>query len=119
MYFCVFWLKTSRTTSDILLIASPNVTSFYTELDPKWREDIKFEKYMKFEVFKAMMENMSAGKVIISVVENFLVDAFQVTALTKKEEIKKEIDEVIKVYLGVVQEAADRLPQTKFDWWNQ
>ena len=95
-----------------LLIGSSNVSRFYPDLDPKWKEDIKFEKCTKIEVLKAILSETEAEKVIITVVENFLSDA--IGDLREKPEIEKAIDASMKEYLSIVQEAADRIPNTKF-----
>ena len=70
-----------------MLIGSSNVSRFYPDLDPKWKEDIKFEKCTKIEVLAAILNETNAEKVIVSVVENFLSDA--VGDLKVKEDIEK------------------------------
>ena len=94
------------------MIGSSNVSRFYPDLDPKWKEDIKFEKCTKIEVLAAILNETNAEKVIVSVVENFLSDA--VGDLKVKEDIEKAIDVAMKDYLAIIQVAADRIPNTKF-----
>ena len=97
-----------------LLIGSSNVTRFYPDLDSRWKEDIRLEKCTKIETLAAILDETTAEKVIISVIENFVSDA--VGSLEKKEkvDIEKAIDATMKEYLSIVQKAADRIPNTKF-----
>ena len=92
---------------DTLIIGSSNVSRFYPDVDPKWREDMKFVKCTKIEVFKAILDDTNAEKIIISVVENFLADAVEVLLVKGKEEVEKAIDVTMKEYLEIVQVAAD------------
>ena len=99
---------------DTLIIGSSNVSRFYPDVDPKWREDMKFVKCTKIEVFKAILDDTNAEKIIISVVENFLADAVEVLLVKGKEEVEKAIDVAMKEYLEIVQVAADKRPNVKF-----
>ena len=81
---------------DTLIIGSSNVSRFYPDVDPKWREDMKFEKCTKIEVFRAILDDTNAEKIIISVVENFLADAVEDLLVKGKEEVEKAIDVAMK-----------------------
>ena len=97
-----------------LLIGSSNVSRFYSDLDPKWREDMKFVKCTKIEVLRAILDDTKFERIIISVVENFLAEAVENLLIKEKEEVEKAIDVTMKDYLDAVVVAADKWPNTKF-----
>ena len=107
-------IQTTKMTANTLLVGSSNVSRFYTDLDPKWTEDMKFAKCTKIEVLKAILEDMDVEKVIISVVENFLADAVEKLLVKGKEEVERAIDATMKEYLGVIEAEADKRPNIKF-----
>jgi hypothetical protein len=95
-----------------LLIGSSNVSRFYRAKDHSRYREYKVVKCTQASGFKAYMESMEKDKtsVLISVIENFLIDA--VGADVEKPE--EAINECIDDFLKIVKETAIKLPNTKF-----
>jgi hypothetical protein len=95
-----------------LLIGSSNVNRFYQSTDYPDVRPYKMIKCTQMSGFKAYMENLDAGSkmVLISVVENFVVDAVGADVV----EPEVTIDRCIKDYLTVIVNAAVKQPKVKF-----
>jgi hypothetical protein len=95
-----------------LFIGSSNVSRFYRAKDHSRFREYKVVKCTQVSGFKAYMESMDKDKssVLISVIENFLIDA--VGADVEKPEAA--INECIDDFLKIVKETAIKLPNTKF-----
>jgi hypothetical protein len=75
--------------------------------------EYKLLRCTQLKVFKATMTSLMVENkaVLLSVVENFIADAFGPNTLSLEKEIKECIDD----YINVVMETALRLPETKFE----
>ena len=96
------------------LIGSSNVNRFYKKENYPGFKECKMIKCCREEVFKVRMEDLVAEdkEVIVSVIENFIADA---VGETKDENIISiKIDETIDRFLKTIEEAAKKLPGTKF-----
>jgi len=95
-----------------ILIGSSNVSRFYRAKDHSNFREYKVVKCTQASGFKAYMSTLSKDKtaVLVSVIENFLVDAVGAD-VTKPEE---SINECITDFLKIVTDTATRLPGTKF-----
>ena len=95
-----------------LFIGSSNVSRFYRAKDHSRYREYKVVKCTQASGFRAYMESMDKDKssVLISVIENFLVDP--VGADVEKPEAS--INECINNFLKIVKETAIKLPNTKF-----
>lgn len=94
-----------------LLIGSSNVYKHYYSKDYGQIRDYKVTRCTQMESFEAHMTNMAAGNkfVVISVIENFMVDA--ITNITEPD---AEFVHCVRSYLKLIGDAATRLPETKF-----
>jgi hypothetical protein len=95
-----------------LLIGSSNVNRHYRAADFPDNRQYKMLKCTTIEGYTAYMEGMVADNknVLISVIENFVVDA--VGGDSTRPEVA--IDECIKGFLATTLEAAVKFPKTKF-----
>ena len=95
-----------------LLIGSSNLNRHYRPADfPKVRK-YEMVKCTQMEGFRVFMENIDNTRksVLISVFENFVVDAVG-TDITGPEAL---IDECVKDFLSTILSSATRLPGTRF-----
>jgi len=91
-----------------ILMASSNVYRFY---NGKGKSSYKIVKCTQAETFEAHMTHLGAedNLVLISVVENFIADA-----VSNQDEPDAEIVFCLKSFLKIVEDAAVRLPGSKF-----
>jgi hypothetical protein len=94
-----------------ILLGSSNIYRLYDAGDRKAIGDFKMIKCTRAETFEAHMSHLGpdCAFVLASVVENFICDA-----VTNQAEPDAEIVHCLKSFLAVVEEAAKRLPETKF-----
>ena len=93
-----------------LLIGSSNIARFY-----KADSFTKFRPYTlsrctEYNSFKAIMDESTDKNFVISVVENFVCNRVK----SEKDDALKIIEEVTTDFLGVIQETATRLPDSRF-----
>jgi hypothetical protein len=95
-----------------LLIGSSNVNRHYKWSDFPDARQYKMVKCTQMPGFKAYMENLNASSqtVLISVIENFVVDAVGAD-ITEPE---GAIEKCIKDFLEIVLKSANKLPNAKF-----
>ena len=95
-----------------LLIGSSNVNRHYKNVDFPSGRKYKVVKCTQIEGFATYMETLpsSTEAVLISVVENFVVDAVGADVT----EPNNSIDSCIKTFLSIIQKSAAKLPATKF-----
>jgi len=93
-----------------LLIGSSNVYRYYTKTDFPDSRQYKMVKCTQMKGFTAYMENLVADNVLVSVFENFVVDAVGADVVGPES----VIDACVKDFLGVILSAAVKHPQTKF-----
>jgi len=94
-----------------LLIGSSNVYRLYNSKDYGQAREYRMIKCTQAESFEAHMLNMAASSkfVVVSVIENFLVDS-----VTNEEEPDAEIVHCVRSFLKIVEESSSRLPGTRF-----
>jgi hypothetical protein len=94
-----------------LLIGSSNIYRLYNSKDYGHARDYRMIKCTQTESFEAHMLNMAASSkfVVVSVIENFLVDA-----VTIEDEPDAEIVHCVRSFLKIVEESSSWLPGTKF-----
>ena len=95
-----------------LLIGSSNLNRHYRSTDfPNFRK-YEMVKCTQLEGFKVFMENIDTSRksVLISVFENFVVDAVGAD-ITSPESL---IDDCVKDFLSTILSSATRLPGTRF-----
>jgi hypothetical protein len=97
--------------SENLLIGSSNVYRLFNTKDHGQIRNYKMIKCTQSESFDAHMSNMASGCkfVIVSVIENFLVDS-----VTNDQEPDAEIVHCVRSFLKMVADTVTRLPGTKF-----
>jgi len=95
-----------------ILIGSSNVNRHYRSSDYPGFRKYEMVKCTQATGFKAYMDSIDNSKkaVLISVVENFVIDAVGADVISPEA----LIDECIKEYLSTILKAAVRLPDTKF-----
>ncbi len=95
-----------------ILIGSSNVSRFYRARDHSNFREYKVVKCTQASGFKAYMSTLQKDKtaVLVSVIENFLVDAVGADVARPEE----SISECITEFLKIVTDTATRLPGTKF-----
>ena len=95
-----------------LLIGSSNVNRFYKSSDFPHLRQYKMVKCTQMPGFNAYMEslNSTSETVLISVVENFVVDAVGADVVEPNE----AIDKCIKEFLTIILKAAIKQPKVKF-----
>ena len=108
------------TRNERVLIGSSNVFRFYRP--ESFADYPKYEmlKCTRSHTFKVQMKSLDKANklVVISVIENFLVDAAKKGESIDPENFASKFDEIIsseiKDFADTVKEAATRLPETKF-----
>ena len=97
-----------------VVIGSSNVYRYLEHLDDQLQDIVIMRKCTKIETFKALMSGLKVSdkRVIITVIENFLADA--VRGLKTPEEINIKCKEVLRDFSECVEEAAKRLPLSRF-----
>jgi len=95
-----------------ILIGSSNVNRHYRSADYASFRKYEMVKCTQATGFKAFMDTIDISKksILISVVENFVIDAVGADVVSPEA----LIDECIKEYLSTILKAALRLPGTKF-----
>ena len=96
------------------LIGSSNVYRVYEHDSFKDYPEYEMVKCTKKEVFKTALDNLKEGKgeIIISVLENFLCD--EVKGITDPSAMNDALEKIIKEYLALVKDAAEKRPDVKF-----
>jgi hypothetical protein len=94
-----------------LLIGSSNVYRLFSNKDNGQTREYRMIKCTQAETFEAHMSNMHAESkfVVISVIENFLVDS-----VTNEIEPDAEMVHCVRSFLKIVEDTTSRLPGTKF-----
>ena len=95
-----------------LLIGSSNINRHYKSLDFQNVRQYKMVKCTQMAGFTAYMDNLSSTSesVLISVIENFVVDAVGADIV----EPEGSVDRCIKDFLAIVLKSATKQPNTKF-----
>ena len=72
-------------------------------------------KCCRLEVFKARMDSLESldREIVISVVENLICDAVK-GATDNDDHFNKNLEQVIKEYLGIIKNSAIKHPETRF-----
>ena len=96
------------------LIGSSNVQKFFKK-ENFANSDIAMIKCTKYEMFKLKMAELdsSTGLTIISVIENFICDFFN-PGPQDEAQFEKDFDLFMGDFAMTLDEAAKRLPETKF-----
>ena len=98
-----------------ILIGSSNICRFYKPEAFKDYKRYTTVRCTRFEPFKARMACIEAKEkeIVISVIENFVCDA--VGSDPENEDIlNNSIEKILKDFVEVIRESADKLPETKF-----
>ena len=98
-----------------MLIGSSNVARFYNHASYKEYNQYQMMKCTTMDSFTALMteiEDSSNNNVIISVLENIIVDAAD--KAKTEEERKDQIRSAIRKAIGLIEVTATRLPGSKF-----
>ena len=101
----------SNLLSGKILLGSSNVYRLYDNGDKTAIRDYKMVKCTRAETFDAHMSHLDkeCSMVLVSVVENFIVDA-----VTNEAEPDAEIVHCLKTFMDLVEVTATRNPATKF-----
>ena len=96
------------------LIGSSNVYRVYEHDSFKDYPEYEMVKCTKKEVFKTALDNLKegGGEIIISVLENFLCD--EVKGITDPSAMNDALEKMIKEYLALVRDVAEKRPDVKF-----
>ena len=98
----------------VTIIGSSNFYRFVDDLDAGLRRAVDMQNCTNMQVFRARMDalNPKVERVIIGVIENFLVDVVEdaYDPVVIEERVKNSLDK----FFRVVEEAAKRLKSTKF-----
>ena len=93
-----------------LFVGSSNVSRFYKRQNFKDNKSYFVQKSTQIKGFELFMSEVEADFIVISVIENFLVDA----AGENLEHGQDMIDKTISDFGAIMRAAATRLPSTKF-----
>ena len=101
--------KQVRKKMSYQLIGSSNIARFYKRSLYKDNKPYILMKCTRMKGFELMMSETEADYIIVSVIENFMVDAVG-EDLTNGKEI---VDQLIKDFGATLRATAERLPETK------
>ena len=98
----------------VTVIGSSNIYRFVDDLDSDLRRAIDMQNCTKMEVFKARMNalNPKTDRVIIAVIENFLMDT--VEDAFDPFVIEQRVKNCLDKFFGVIKAEATRLRKMKF-----
>ena len=98
----------------VAIIGSSNIYRFVDDLDSDLRRAIDMQNCTKMEVFKARMNSLNPkmDRVIIAVIENFLMDA--VEDAFDPFVIEQRVKNCLDKFFVVINAEAKRLKMTKF-----